>query len=132
MRSDGQSLYSPSWETVVPGTFKCGCTPSKCDGLTPDARILQSAVVYNNHLFVYGGTGGSLGSKVSASLYSFDLKQGGGWHKIEQKSTSTLPPPGRSGATTNIVAHSTMLLFGGQGSAESSTREMLSDMYVVF
>ena len=114
--------------------MQCSCIPSKCNGFTPEARIMQSSVVHQHQLYVYGGTGGALGSRVSSNLYRFDLHHTElGWVSIPTASIISRPPRARCGHTANIIQSNQMIVFGGQGYSllNPLVRETLGDMWTM-
>ena len=63
--------------------MKVDCIPTRCSGYTPESRILQSSVIWKDKIFVFGGSGGALGSKVSSHMYVCDLKNHpNGWQLV--------------------------------------------------
>ena len=91
------------------------CQPRRLQrGQTPNSRVGQNAFIFNRDLYIYGGTGGAVGSAVSGNLYRLNLDDlSTGWVEETTISESASLPAARSGATTVCVNHY-MYLFGGQ------------------
>lgn len=104
------------------------CIPRRLRSGTPPGRIAQASAVYERKLYIFGGTGGALGSGVSNLTYSVDLDDPAAeWKLLE---TSSPGPAPRSGATAIIKGHHLNVFGGESGSANKcNKRESFGDVW---
>jgi len=90
-----------------------------CSGVPPPPRKEHTAVVYDDHMYVFGGEGKS---KVLNDLYSLNLKEGE-QHEWKLIVAEDGPIPSARAAHSAVVIGNSMLIFGGYDAQSSFVQQ---------
>ena len=107
--------------------------PKLCRDLSPKSRLGTASFLFNGRMYVFGGSGGAMGSNVTNMLCSIGIKStldetGWAYEKCCSENRSEGPSP-RCECTAVLVPPrgSTAYIFGGMGGPNYDTRRDVFD-----
>ena len=87
-------------------------------GTAPSVRYGSASMVYNNHLWVFGGAGAGVGK--SSEVWKFSLSENR-WYSVVSIGDI---PTSRDGHSVTYIGDGKVLMFAGQGFSSPNTKLM--------